>query len=195
MNVDHTLAKVLWSFSLADGGATAIMRDLSRHPLLTAGEQEFAGGRLRREETAHANLSAAWARKLGVPRAPGYDPYSAIALRDTMVIRRVAGPLIRAAWTLAGLRWNEEQSVRAFPRWVRLMGRLGFRDMARDFTQLVGEEQTHVDFGLAVARRLADAHPAFDPAYQHYRRLTKHAGVGILQAAFSGPLARLEQAV
>jgi hypothetical protein len=191
MNVERTLARVLWSFSQADGGASAIMRDLARNPLLTVAERQFSGVTLFRQEHEHAVMAAAWATKLGVSRFPGHDPYSACALRDVLVIRRVQDLTLRTAWTLAGLRWNEERSVRAFPRWVALMRRLGQPDMARDFTQLTDEERGHVAFGVRVAERLAGCR-GFHAAYRHYYRLTAHAGVGILSAAFSGPLARLE---
>jgi hypothetical protein len=192
MNAEKALGKILWSFSLADGGATAIMRDLAQNELLTDSERAFAGTTLWQQEIEHADLSAKWAKKLGVPRAPGYDPYSAIALRDTMVIRRVADPVLKTAWTLAGLRWNEEASVRAFPRWVKLFSNLGYRDMASDFIQLVGEEKSHVAFGVAAAQRLMNDNHAFEAAYKHYYKLTAHAGLGILAATFSEPLRKLE---
>lgn len=192
MNPEKKLAKILWSFSMADGGATAIMRDLAQNSMLTDKERAFAGTTLWQQEIEHADLSAKWAKKLGVPKAPGYDPYSAIALRDTMVIRRVADPILKTAWTLAGLRWNEEQSVRAFPRWVALFSNLGFKDMASDFVQLTDEEKSHVAFGVAAANRLMNDSKAFEAAYKHYYKLTTHAGLGILASSFSEPLRKLE---
>lgn len=192
MKLERVLGKILWSFSLADGGATAIMRDLAQNELLTDKERAFAGTTLWQQEIDHSDMSAKWAKQLGVPKAPGYDPYSAIALRDTMVIRRVADPVLRTAWTLAGLRWNEEASVRAFPRWITLFENLGYRDMALDFGQLVGEEAGHVQFGVDAAKRLMNESKAFTAAYKHYYKLTAHAGVGILSATFSDQLRKLE---
>lgn len=194
MNPEKIVAKVLWSFSKADGGAVSIMRDLAQNGLLTPSEQARAV-RLATEEREHADLSAKWAKLLGLPRSPGLDPYSAIALRDTLVVRRIGDLPVRTSFTLAGLYWNEQQSVRAFPRWIAIFAKLGHPDLVSDFTQLLGEETDHVAFGRGVSQRLAGSVPGFSAAYEHYLMMTKHAGVGILSAAFGDTIKRLEAAL
>ena len=194
MNVEKTVAKVLWSFAKADGGAVSIMRDLAHNDLLTAPERARAV-RLAAEEREHANLSAKWAKALGLSKSPGLDPYSAIALRDTLVVRRIADLPIRTSFTLAGLYWNELQSVKAFPRWIRIFGKLGRPDLVSEFNQLLGEETDHVAFGRGVSTRLAGSVPGFDASYENYLTMTKYAGVGILSATFGDTIKKLEAAL
>jgi hypothetical protein len=194
MNIERTVAKVLWSFSKADGGAVSIMRDLANNDLLTAPERARAV-RLATEEREHADLSKKWAIALGLSKAPGLDPYSAIALRDTLVVRRIGDLPVRTAFTLAGLYWNEMQSVRAFPRWISIFGKLGRPDLVSEFTQLLGEETDHVAFGRGVSTRLSGCVPGFSASYANYLNMTKHAGVGILSATFGTTIARLEEAL
>ncbi len=167
---DRALARVLWSFSRADTVAGTLSRVLSQNPCLTVAEQSAYGDRIAREEQAHSTVTGAWAEKLG---GGALTAYAATVERDCVLLAHLRDPLLQAAWTLATVRWNEEQGVRGFARWrVALAGPRPA--LASDLGEIEAQERDHVATNLGVCRRLAED-PGFRRAEALAYRLTRAA--------------------
>jgi hypothetical protein len=135
----------LWNASLLEGRAIYTAVHLTRQPLLTPEERDFAGDVLRVEEHAHMRVMRQMARAFGPPPP-----------RERMTI--LTGAHTELGWTLRALNITEADFVRNFPRIRRVYAALGEPWMVAAMERIRDEEAGHRIWGARVLQRLKHEH-------------------------------------
>lgn len=185
------LGQVLWDIARAEGVAVSATRVLDRSGLLTEAEHRFIEERMHREEVQHRELMEWWARKLG-PARPRQDGFHAMVSRDGLIMGALTHPQDRLAMTLATMLWNEENTLRAYPRWIGLFRQVD-TDLARDFEQVLLEERGHVAFGRALVRRIERESPHLARRFGRFYGLTRRVYPVLIHRAMIGTQQRLKE--
>lgn len=189
----NILGEILWEMGRAEASALSVLTLIHDDRHLAAAERRFLASRMIPEERAHAAQTRGWAARWArAPRAPR-DAFGALIAMDTLIAAQLA-PASRFAWTLAVTHWNEQNTLKAYDRYLPLFGRVS-AGLAQDFTQIRDEEAEHVVFGRAVLRRLEREDPVSARRVAVLYPLVKRVYGTVVHAAHTKPLAALEIAL
>lgn len=167
-----SLGQMLWDIARAEHAAVSGTRALDRSGFLNDAEHRFIEERMHREEVQHRDMMQGWARRLGGTR-PRQDCFHAMISRDAVILGALTEPVDRLAYTLATVRYLEENTLRAYPRWIALFRTVNL-DLARDFAQVLAEERGHVAFGHRLVARLEREAPTLAARERRFYDLTRH---------------------
>ena len=118
--------------------------------------QRFVVERFRPDETSHTQRFASWAAKLFGPKPSRQLPYGALVHKE-MLLSSIS-PRLRFASCVATLCWNEKYALKSARRVVPILS-LVDPGLGRTYAEVMDEERAHVEWGLAVIKRMESDRP------------------------------------
>lgn len=177
MNFDYLrseLQRALMEQSFLEGAATAMAKRLSISLLLTPVERDFAGDRLRPEESAHMKWTRYAAASLG---QIDYRPLRDVLMSEfqTPLKRRLAEPNERAEEVdrefVTRFNYDERFFLHAIRPYRTVIHRLLPPELTPGAVQLEVEERGHQEWGSMVLRRLRAEHPEWTSEMKRHQTI------------------------
>lgn len=173
------LGRFLKELGKSETVGNSMMRLLRDSPFLTGPERRFMLDTIAADELVHAAVCAGWARRWVAPTT-GLGAFGSLTTRDVTLAAKMGGRA-QFAHCLAAVHWNERNVLRYYPGWIRIFERLE-PELAKDFREIVKDEETHVAWGRRVIARIERDDPALCKTFEAAYKLTRRVYLAISQA-------------
>lgn len=189
----RTLGRIFHDFAVVETGAIAGFGLLLSTPYLTDEERRFVVDRIRPDELAHAQMTASWGQRWGVPASRRPLAFGALVQRDVVAAAQLPHPT-RFAFCLATLHWNEANLLQSARHILDVLAAVE-PAAESDFEQLLRDEVTHVTWTERVLARLGQNNPTVTRMFDCYHELTNRVYPTIVHRAHAAPLLRVRDAL